>query len=382
MADPVWQFYLGDTSSGENLGELPLTVTSPITRVLNGVGTLTGTICADDPMAADTFLGVGVSTNIDREITAVRNGIPVWNGPVTNKSANLRSRVVTLTASEPFFFLQQRVLEWDSSNLWSGATDVYDIVRALFTYATTKDSTGTTSGGTSINAAIPRFSVNPPAGTLSGITKDLTYVGTDRNLISKIINDLVTDPTSGMDFRCDYTLSGSGGLQCDRTLTISAPSLGNLIAGTLTEKDLYDFDKPEDLTRAANRVHMLGSGYVSTQQNTGSVTAGDILREGVASRVDLTDTTQIDNAAKDFRRRAQPPVAGYTLTYEPNDDGGLPFGYANLGDKVNLGISGPSILHSEGHVRVAQIGFLPAAASTGKEQVILTAEISLDSLGA
>lgn len=380
MTDAEYVFTVGDTSSGTLLAELPLAVSSPIQRMINGAGQWSASLSADDPGADDSILGVGVSSNRDREITAWRNGVPVWNGPIVNLAGNLRSRTVTLTMAEPWLFFTQRVLEWDSSNLWSAvsAVDLFDIIRALFIYATTKDSTGTTSGGTSINAAIPRFAVSPAAGTLAGVTKSLSYAGTDRRVIADIITDLVKDPTTGLDFRCDYSLV-SGALQ--RTLTLGSPSLGaGLVGGTITGDDLYDFDKVEDLTRSVTRAHATGTGYVDTEQNTGSVAAGDILREGVFQVPDSSYTiTQIQQFAKDARRRSQPPVTSYALTYIPTV-GGIDFGTYNLGDKANLGISGPSILHSEGHVRVAQIGFLPPSAAS-EELVTLTAEISLDSLG-
>jgi len=379
MADAEYVFTVGDTSSGTLLAELPLAVSSPIQRMINGAGQWSATLSADDPGADDSILGVGVSSNRDREITAWRNGAPVWNGPIVNLAGNLLSRTVTLTMAEPSSLFFGRILEWDSSNLWSAvsAVDLFDIVRALFTYATTKDSTGTTSGGTSINAPIPRLAVAPSSPTLAGVTKTLSYAGTDRRLIGDIITDLVNDPTSGLDYRCDYSLSG--GLP-QRTVTFGSPSLGaGLVGGTITEDDLYDFDKVEDLTRAANRAHVIGSGYVDTEQNTGSVAAGDILREARFDRSDLTDTTAIQQFAKDARRRSQPPVTSYVLTYIPTV-GGIDFDTYNLGDKANLGITGPSILHSEGHVRVAQIAFLPGSVAA-PELVTLTAEISLDSLG-
>lgn len=370
---PDYRFLLVNASDGSNFGELPLTLAGPFSLELNGCGQLSGTVPLDHPMCVYTKL------QGDREITVLRDNVAVWNGPIMNLDAQWSpggDRTVTVTAAEPTAYLSKRVLEIDKSYT---AADLFDIARDLVTYATSKESNGDVSGGTSINAALPRFFVSPASGTLAGTTKTLSFAGSARYVILDLINDLVTDPSTGLDYRMDYA-SGSTRQQCDRTFTMGSPSLGSTLSINVDEHIVVGFGKGQDRGRAANRVHVLGNGYTSTQQNTGSITAGDILLESVFSpSTNLTDHTQIDNYAKDARRFSQPPVATYTWTVVPGQ-GPIGWGDINLGDAVNLNIGGTTVLHSLGHVRVVKVEVQPPL-DGGPELVTYTANVPLDQLG-
>lgn len=361
---PDYRYLVADASSGVNKGELPLDVSS-FTYALNGCGTLTATIPLDHPMATwPNLLG-------DREITVLRDGFPVWNGPITLPESVLTQRSNSVTAREASWYLGKRTLEINKNY----NADLYYIVRNLVTYMTTK----TGAGGSNINAALPRFSVSPASGN-SGTSKAVRYYGSARHTIADIVNDLVADPTTGLDYRMDYG-TGSTRQTCQRTLTLGSPSLGTTRTQKITEHLITEYSRQLDRERAATRVHVLGAGYTSTAQNTGSVTNGDILIESVFDRSDKANHTFLDNYARDARYRSQPPVLTHQISFTPGS--ALPFGFANVGDKVDIeALVGSGLLISDsGFARVMQIDVAPGS-GTAPEVVTFTLATSLDSLGA
>ena len=358
----VYKYLLVDASSGTNLGELPLDVSS-FSYVLNGCGQLTGTIPLDHPMATyQNLLG-------DREVTVLRDDVPVWNGPITLPEGQFSTRTVTITAREPTWYLGKRTLEVNKNF----NADLFYIVRWLVNYMTTK----TGSGGSNINAALPRFSVSPSGN--AGQAKQVRYYGSARHTIADIINDLVADPTTGLDYRMDYS-TGSTRQTCQRTLTLGSPSLGTTRTQQITEHLITEYTRQLDRERAATRVHVLGAGYTSTAQNTGSVTNGDILIESVFDRTDKANHTFLDNYARNARYVSQPPVVTHQVSFTPGS--ALPFGFALVGDKVQIEIliNTNTLLHAAQFARVMQIDVTPSTGESA-ENVTLTLATSLDSLG-
>jgi hypothetical protein len=374
-----YRYLLVDASTGSNIGELPLTVSS-YTYQLNGVGQLTATIPRDHPMAQDTFWALYLSTNSDREITILRDDSPVWNGPSTILGASLQDRTqMQVAGREASWYMQKRTLEEDKNYLgW----DLFDIARDLGAYMVSKVSTagdGMTAGS-NINAALPRWAVAPASGLSGFILPSAnvpSYYGSSRHLIADIADGLVADPSSGLDYRMEYTDSSSW-VRCTRTLTFGAP-LGVTRTQKLTEHILYDFAKTEDRERAANRVHTLSGTAPYVLQNTGSTANGDLLIESVFDESGVTDAATVHAFTRDARRRAQPPVAVYSATFVP--DAALPWGWCMVGDIVNLAVEGTTILHSEGTVRVTAIEVVPPQGGN-PELVTLTLGVPLDALGA
>lgn len=376
----VYQCLLLDTSTGKAVGEMPISPPSLPTR-LNDTGTFTVGIPMTDPMAADDVLNTrGFSGDPDRELLVVRDGTPVRDYTLVNAVGDERSGIVTLSFAEASVWTTMRALEQDKT--YDGVSlshDVYDILRDQFTYHTSKTSNGTTSGGSGIGAAIPRFSISPASG-LAGVTKNVAYRGVDRRLWSDIVADIVSDP----DFGCDWRVDVGGTVAAPtRTLTFGVPSLGVQVATQLTEFNTDNFGKTLDLRAAGNRAHTVAQGYTYTLQNATSITNGDLLRDIVKQRPDLTDITAIQQFTKDVRRRAQPWVSTYTATYVPDDAGGLPFALCNLGDSVyiNYRADQSHFLHTgPGYARVIAIDVTPPTASS-PELVALTFNIPLTELG-
>lgn len=375
-------FLLTDTSSGHAVGELPLTPGGPIPRRLNDIGTWTATLPADHPMAADNILNTaGFSKNSDRELTVLRYGVPVWNGPVVGVQGDDDAQTVTLTMAEASWWMKKRVLEidknYDGSSL---SNDVYDIVRDLGHYMLNKEDNGLTSGGSSINAALPRFTVAPTSGS-SGVTKNVSELGTDRRTWADIIGDIVSDPSFGCDWRMD--ISGTRHA-VQRTLRFGVPSLGQNIDIEIRKRVVAGFSKTLDRERAGNRAHVVGDLYTDTEQNTVAVTNGDTLMDVVAARSDLQDTGAVTQLAKDLRRRAQPWVSTYTAAYTPNDTSGLPFGFCQPGDAAYISYRTGThhfLRTGPGYARVIGTDWTPGV-NGSPEMVELQFDIPLDEIGA
>lgn len=364
MAD--FRYLIADASGGKPLAEAPIGGVS-FSRVLTGAGQFTGTLPLDHPACTEAnFVG-------DREITVLRDDVPIWNGPITQIDATRSENTLTVTAREASWWLGKRTIEVDKHY----NADAFDIVRSLVTLVTTKTSTsgdGTSSAGLSINAALPRFSVS--SGT-SGITKEIVLSGAARHTVQEVLDYLVDDPDTGIEYRMDYS-TGSNRQNCQRTLTLGAP-LGVTRTHQLTEHVLYDYGRSLDWERGATRVHVVGSGYTSTKQNASSIAAGTILSEVVLDRSDTSLHSVLNDAARELRRKAQPPVRTFTASFVPG--GALTYGFCDLGDKVPFQISTPSMLSiSSDSRRVVQIDTVPASGDS-PTLVTLSFNLPLDQLG-
>lgn len=371
----AYHYVVSDTTAGTNLAELPLTLTGPFTRILNGIGQLSATLPVTHPTATTTNL----QANGDREITVYRDDNPIWNGPITSISPQRRSEQVQITAREAHWYMTKRVLEVDYIN----TGDIFNLMRDLYNNAVGKESNGATSGGSSINASLPRFVISPSSGAvLAGASKTVSYSGAQRLVFWDIFtNDFINDPSNGIDIRMDYT-TGSNRQQCQRHFAMAYQNIGTTRTQILTEVVLDDYGYTDDADRAATRIHVLGSGYDYTAQNTGSISAGLPLLDAVYSRSDSPSQAVIQTYANEARRLAQPPVRAYQASFVPGDaaTGALPFGWCDLGDKVTLAISQPAILALSDTRRVIQIDVTPPTGA-GPEMVTLTFNLPLDRLG-
>ncbi|MBV9292625.1 MAG: hypothetical protein JO222_09260 [Frankiales bacterium] len=360
-----------DAATGLAHAEVPLTISS-FSYCLNNIGQLTGSFPADAYFAAeDVFQGSVV------ELSVLRDDVPVWNGPITNLDGSRRGGW-SLTAREASWWLTKRTIEEDKVYV---SEDIFDIVRDLVDYMTSKVSTagdGYASPGTDLLAALPRFFVT--AG-LAGVAKSYSFYGSARHKIDEAFeNALVADPDTGLDWRMDYG-PGAHRQTCDRTLTLGSPSLGETHDLELREHLLYDYGRVLDWERSANRAHGTdGSGKVVTKQNTGSTDSGFALLEDVfdfsgsgAADVDLVQMT------KDARRMSNPPLHDRWVEFVPGVT--LPFGWCACGDVVKFDIQGPGLLQiTAQHKRVVQTDVTPAAGGE-PERVKLTMGIPLDDLG-
>lgn len=368
-----WSFVVADPNTGLNLGELPLYDVT-FSYALSDVGAFSGSLSPWHWAATESMLGLPREAS-DRELTVFRNDIPVWNGPITGVEERRADESISISAREPSWYLQKRVLEEDKEYT---AQDVFSIVRDLKSYMEAKTANGDDGMtlGDSINAALPRFSVTAGA---AGATADATFAGAARHTIRECFDFLAADPETGFDWRMDYT-TGSTRQSCHRTLTLGYPALGVERTQLLTEKVLTDFGRTGEWERAANRVHVVGSGYTATLQAAGLVADGVMLTEEVEDLGDTADQGFVNARAREMRRLSRAPVKSFTATFSPSPLT-LPFNFCDVGDTVPFEITRPAVMSLTASLRrVVQIDVIPDLGDT-PELVTLTFNQPLDDLG-
>lgn len=321
---PDMVYMLATASSGSNICELPLTVTSPIQFGYSAVGQWSASLPASHPAASRANFEDVV------EVTCYRDGQAEMNGPVGEVDVSSDGRTVDLTIYEASAYFGLRTVEVNKHY----NADRWSIVRKLFTEITTKLSTagdGTASPGLTINADLPRFSVM--AG-LSGFTMPLALSGIARHTFAECLEKLQDDPTEGLEWCMDYHTSSTR-QQAHRKLLLGTASnpLGSTLGYDLTAGDLYSYGKTDDVLTSGTRWHARGAGATETRQNTGSITAGTLLLEQVLDRGDVSDTTALGNAAREGRRKGQVPVKMPRLS--------VPFGVVGIGDVLPLNVDDP-----------------------------------------
>lgn len=368
-AAPIYEALFVDAESGDVLSYgVPLTFDSPFQFKMGDVGQWSAHFPADHPKATHANLEDG-----DREVTVLRNDVPIINGPF-DWEVDSDSRMVNLTVYEASAYFDQMVVE----SFVGLNEDRFAWVRDVWTDLTTKTSTagdGTGSPGSSINAGWPNFDVS--SGT-SGFTLDSAIVAADLVSFRDVLDKLSEDPDEGIEWCLDYGTGSSRSL-CQRTLVLGAP-LGSTLTRQATDWNLRSYGRSGAQSRSTTRQHLRWSGGVVTKQNTGSVSAGRRLREAVVDRSGITDATVAANAAREFRRRSQPPVRGYKASYVPGRM--LPYGWVGLGDVVPLEINDPAELLNVTNTsrRVVEINVTPPSGNT-PEIVALTFNLPLDEDG-
>lgn len=363
------RYLLVDENTGDALAELPLQVDGAIPFGMNSVGQFEASLPADHPEATQANLTDGL-----RGITVIRDDSAEWSGLIGEVDVDSDARRVSFPVYEASEWMSYLTVEEDKHY----NADRFSWVRKVNTYVNTKLSTsgdGTGSPGSTINAGIPRWSVSTG---LSGFTLDDVIPGLSRFTMAEIVQILTEDPSEGIEWRMDYQ-TGSTRQSCHRTLTLGAP-LGVTKTQTLTAQVLHSWGKTYDVTTAATRVHVRGNGFTATKQNTGSITAGWPLMEQRYDRGDTTNQTRLGNIAKEYRRRAQPPVKMLRATYVPGVS--LPFGWCNIGDTVPFNIKDPcDLLNIQGvSRRVVGIEWTPPSGAT-PELVSLLFNLPLTDLG-
>ena len=93
MADPTYRYLINDGVTGDPLGEVPFGSVS-YSYGLNGVGGFTGTLPLEDPKADASLL-----RTLSREVLVLRDGVPVFNGPIIALSSDLTAKTINVTAA-------------------------------------------------------------------------------------------------------------------------------------------------------------------------------------------------------------------------------------------------------------------------------------------
>ena len=291
---------------GNTLHELPFRCQS-YSRLYSGVGTLIGSAPIDDARCSLAAFDL----ESGRDLTVVRAGQVVWNGPITGANRNLATRRWEITAREAHWTLGKRTIETDQ--FFPAGTDLFEIVRSFYDEVTAKT-----------NGTLYRFTVDPAN---SGLTKTWRFGGRLRWNVLKMLDDLAADT---FDYRMVYGQGASDDM-ATRFLEM-AVDLG-VDFGRVLEPGagLLDVGVSMSLDDAANRAHAIGSGtLVHTSTSTPSYALGARLLEAVESVADRADPESVVEAAQDMTRALRPPIPLYTVVTKPTR--ALPFGSIDLGD--------------------------------------------------
>lgn len=373
-----WRYSIHDASTGLMLVEAPFSGVT-FSRVLSGVGAFSGSLPVTHPAATEANMGV-LTSSADREVTVWRDDVAIWNGPIVGCEPNATDDTFTVTAREASWYYSKRTLEVNKN--YDGM-DIFDIVRDLDSYAQSKTASGTDgmTAGADIVANLPRWAINP-ASTDAGATyaddSPPTFYGADRHTILDCLQGIAADPTTGFEWRTDFT-TGSSKQAVKRTIVLGYPQLGSTLGVTLTEALLLNYGRTTDAERGGTRFHTRYSGGVKTLQSSAAVTAGVLLTEVVADYTKTRKTATATSFTKNLRRLARQPVRTLSAVIVPQALG-LPWGFCDLGDTIPFGITTPAIVSlSSDSRRVVQLDYTPESGEA-PETVTPTFNVRLDDL--
>lgn len=332
---------VSDASTGLRLAELPWS-NMQRSRLLSGAGQLTCSLPTAHPAVTRSNCGQ-LRASPDRVVTHYRDGVAVWSGFISGTECTFSDGVLNLTAREFPWIFSKRVLEVDKD---FNGMDVFDIVRWLVDYMTTKTATGddgSLPAGSDIVAALPRFAISPAsadAGATYTFSRTPTVYGTDRKTIQEIIDLLSKDPETGFEYRT--SCAGSTWLSYQHTVEFGYPSVGATLTREVTPWIASDYGRSIDGEQAGTRTHVMSAQGPVVKQSASMVANGAMLLENVE---DLSDgTIEMAKAhATEIRRLSRPPGPRVpTFSYIPDDV--LPYGFCDIGDTWPFQITTPEVL--------------------------------------
>lgn len=354
-----YQYVIQDAYTLDLIDPIPFTPTDRYWRLLSACGSFAGWV----PL--DHFTSTRANYK-DRALNLVvyRDDAVDWWGRIVNAQPDEQDdRKVTLDIREPTIWWQMRTIEEDKHY----NADICSIVRKVWTEVTTKASMNADLGNISIGSG------------LAGVTRRVPIAGSGRPYMQDVVDWLVDNDT-GLEYRCDFSTSTHNSPQCVIKVGVG---LGSAKTQLVTEHVASHVGRELDWNpqRSATRTHAVGVGYTSTKQNTGSVTAGLPLMELVLDRSNTADHDLIDDAAREARRKSQPPVQPFDIEYTPHAYG-LTINTFDPGDSVPLDTGATDLTTITGtRRRIVGVGVMPQTAD-GPESVALTLNLPADSLGA
>ena len=240
MAAPVYTYILDDAITGNHLAEVNLTGVQ-YSYGLNGSGSFTGTMGLLDPNAA-------LLKTLSVDMLVLRDGVPVFSGPITGLQASASGSTVSITASPVWWWMQYRTMELSRDYTNADMAFVFD------------DILTTVNGKFSGDIRLTK-SASYNSGTGQTITR--SFDATARPIAGQVISDL-SQLYPGFDWYISLRLDPTTG-KCLREYNVYAPFKGSLVDQALTQANLADLGQTDDGTRVYNRVHELGSGSGNTQ---------------------------------------------------------------------------------------------------------------------
>jgi len=346
MARPEWQFFLMDTFSFEEIGELRRCRSRQGQRTLNGSGSLS--------MEVPTNLKVSREIQtIKTSVLARRNGIDMWSGFITTTVDQLPGTHVNINAVGWRELLNYRVLrdtQTGGGTLTYTNKFPYEIIYGLLQLANdqlpTLITTGNWNGGS-----------NYPNVTPTQITKSYEK---DINIGSEI--NTIIDLENGPDVDIDpFT----------RQLNIYAKK------GAIREDVLYGYGviphnlasvvRNEDGTKTMNRMTARGKFDNALAEDVVSQSVYGLFEE-VATLSDVVDVdTLLGFAGAEVALRAQPWVTYSVQPKITTGKGIQPFDDFDVGDTIFFSSRGGRISVDNQAMRI--FGFPWSLTDTGAEQI-------------
>jgi hypothetical protein len=240
MADAIYKYQVCNSKTGEAYEQINLTGVS-WSWGLNGSGSFQGTMRLDDPKV------IHLQT-LSREIVVLRNGVPVFAGPILTLNASLSQKTLTVSAAPVWWYMDNRTMELSLSYEDVDVAVVFDDIMATVNGKFNNDI---------------RLTRKPDYDFTSGQLITVDYPSDKRKMAGQAIAEL-SETFPGFDWYVHLRLDPTTGA-CIREYQIYAPFKGVLRDQALTRRNVEEFTSTDDGTRVFNRVHELGAGSDESQ---------------------------------------------------------------------------------------------------------------------
>lgn len=318
----AYSYVVSQTVGGEVIAELPLSkvsyesfVSAPgqlkAELVMPGVGD-----------AKDRALAALYRSAVDPVrccLHVLRDGAPMWGGPLWVTGYTMATRTVTIQAAEWFSMLARRYIT--GFFFAPDPVEIHEIVRDLLAYTQAKGDLGIL-----------------PDSSDGGKEYQYNYYPHEQRQIAKVITDLGAQ-ADGFEFGIDLAYDDDGNLT--RTLHLDSPRRGRSVVDSKLVfehgRNLVAWAEQNDGTQMAATVLGIGSGDgIAALQSTQSPTipvGGYPLVEGTVSYKDVTDQTLLDDLTQAEADRVRLPVRTVGATVLP---GSPDLGSYRTGDEARF----------------------------------------------
>jgi hypothetical protein len=343
------------------------------TSVLNGAGTLSGSLLVTDK--TQTYLNIWGATQPARTALYVERfsdgGTPtlVWGGIVWARDYNSTTQHITLNASEFESYFDKRKIIAVSGTTGS---QVYKNADPLLIARTLIQNAQLAPATTNSNIGVITGS------ELSGTTVSKTYFDAELKSVLAAVQDLSHASTSGFDFK--IVVAYDGAFNPTKTLKIGYPRLGTAYSTSNATAPVMEFPGNvieytllEDGTLAANFIFAVGVGNGQGKLNRYSSdptqwTAGWPLLEAATNYGDVSSQSLLDNLALGQLNAVKNPPISLKIIYPPYVDPIL--GSYSLGDDVRIRINDDRAGQVDDYYRIVSISVVPGENNTGERATL------------
>lgn len=311
-----YQYLIASSMTGDVIDEFsPSSVNYD--NGLNGAGSCSGTLSLEDPKATPANF-----QTLSREVIVVREGAPVFSGPLVKVSPSMSNGNLAWTAATAWWWMSTATAEL---TLNYTSQDIGEILWDHVNIAQQK-----VPGG---DKRITRSSPFNATGQLLTVT----YPGAARKYISEVAQELVRI-YPGFDFMINLTWDANNRVR--RDLQVYAPFKGTTVTTALNlDNGLTDVSYDEDGANAFNRVHEIGATtnntvLLSSRNDTATIGVSIPMVEKVISRTDVTDKATLALWAQGDLALNKWPTRVHTASLRFSEN--LPYGSITPGDTVLL----------------------------------------------